>query len=106
MAVSVWKEAGFFMIFYLAALQQISPDLAEAAATEAAGRWHIFRRSTFTLLMPTTVFVLVNAVINVFRFVAVLVVFPLGATPIPSTSCICSNITIAFQLRHSREHTP
>ena len=30
--VAIWKEAGFFMIFYLAALQQMSPDLAEAAA--------------------------------------------------------------------------
>ena len=28
----IWKEAGFFMIFYLAALQQLSPDLEEAAA--------------------------------------------------------------------------
>src|SRR3546814_15624459 len=61
MAVSVWKEAGFFMIFYLAALQQISPDLAEAAAMEGAGRWHIFRRIPFPLLLPTTLFVLVNA---------------------------------------------
>src|SRR5215475_4598842 len=26
MAVAIWKEAGFFMIFYLAALQQISPN--------------------------------------------------------------------------------
>src|SRR2546421_10315224 len=31
MVVAVWKEAGFFMIFYLAALQQISPTLGEAA---------------------------------------------------------------------------
>ena len=31
-AVAVWKEAGFFMIFYLAALQQQSPELREAAA--------------------------------------------------------------------------
>src|SRR6266542_3628656 len=30
MVVAVWKEAGFFMIFYLAALQSISPHLAEA----------------------------------------------------------------------------
>ncbi len=30
----VWKEAGFFMIFYLAALQQLSPDLEEAASVE------------------------------------------------------------------------
>ena len=32
--VAIWKEAGFFMIFYLAALQQMSPNLAEAAAIE------------------------------------------------------------------------
>src|SRR5215471_11971643 len=50
MAVTVWKEAGFFMIFYLAALQQISPYLAEAAAIEGASRWYFFRRVTFPLL--------------------------------------------------------
>ena len=44
MVVAIWKEAGFFMIFYLAALQQISPTLAEAAALEGASRWHYFRR--------------------------------------------------------------
>ena len=32
----IWKEAGFFMIFYLAALQQLPPDLEEAAAVEGA----------------------------------------------------------------------
>ena len=30
-AVTIWKEAGFYMIFYLAALQTIPPDLREAA---------------------------------------------------------------------------
>ncbi len=67
--VTVWKEAGFFMIFYLAALQQISPTLGEAAAIEGAGRWYFFRRITFPLLMPTTLFVLINAVINSFRLI-------------------------------------
>jgi len=67
--VAIWKEAGFFMIFYLAALQSIPPSLAEAAALEGAGRWYFFRRITFPLLMPTTLFVLVNAVINSFRLV-------------------------------------
>ncbi len=67
--VAVWKEAGFFMIFYLAALQSISPSLAEAAALEGAGKWYFFRRVTFPLLMPTTLFVAINAVINSFRLV-------------------------------------
>jgi sn-glycerol 3-phosphate transport system permease protein len=77
-AVAVWKEAGFFMIFYLAALQQIAPQLAEAASLEGAGRWYFFRRVTFPLLMPTTLFVLVNAVINSFRLVDHIVVMTKG----------------------------
>ena len=78
MIVTVWKEAGFFMIFYLAALQQMSPHLAEAAAIEGASRWYFFRRVTFPLLMPTTLFVLVNAVINAFRLVDHIVVMTRG----------------------------
>ena len=69
MVVSIWKEAGFFMIFYLAALQSIPPVLREAAAIEGASRWTFFRRVTFPLLMPTTLFVSINAVINSFRMV-------------------------------------
>ena len=78
MVVTVWKEAGFFMIFYLAALQSMSPHLAEAAAIEGASRWYFFRRVTFPLLMPTTLFVLVNAVINAFRLVDHIVVMTRG----------------------------
>jgi sn-glycerol 3-phosphate transport system permease protein len=78
MLVAVWKEAGFFMIFYLAALQSMSPHLAEAAAIEGASRWYFFRRVTFPLLMPTTLFVLVNAVINAFRLVDHVVVMTRG----------------------------
>ena len=78
MAVTIWKEAGFFMIFYLAALQSMSPHLAEAAAIEGASRGYFFRRITFPLLMPTTLFVLVNAVINAFRLVDHIVVMTRG----------------------------
>lgn len=67
--MTVWKEAGFFMIFYLAALQTVPPDLVEAAKLEGAGRWTIFWRVTFPLLMPTTLFVTVNALLNSFKLV-------------------------------------
>jgi sn-glycerol 3-phosphate transport system permease protein len=76
--VAVWKEAGFFMIFYLAALQGMNPSLREAADIDGAGRWFYFRRVLFPLLMPTTLFVLINAVINAFRMVDHIVVMTRG----------------------------
>jgi sn-glycerol 3-phosphate transport system permease protein len=69
MVLAVWKDAGFFMIFFLAALQGIPPELEEAALIEGTGRWYFFRRVTLPLLMPTTLFVLVNATINSFKLV-------------------------------------
>ena len=76
--MTVWKEAGFFMIFYLAALQNIPPELNEAARLEGASRWYFFRRVLFPLLMPTTLFVLINAVLNSFKLVDHLFVLTKG----------------------------
>lgn len=68
-AITVWKLAGFFMIFYLAALQQIPPSLIEAATLEGASYLQRLRRVILPLLMPTTLFILINAVIEAFRLV-------------------------------------
>lgn len=76
--VAIWKEAGFFMIFYLAALQTLSPSYKEAAQIEGASSWYFFRRIQWPLLMPTTIFVLVNALINAFRMVDHIIVMTKG----------------------------
>lgn len=78
MALTIWKEAGFFMIFYLAALQSLPTEIHEAAQLEGVGRWYYFRRVTFPLLMPTTLFVLINALINSFKMVDMLFVMTDG----------------------------
>ncbi|MFW5800667.1 MAG: carbohydrate ABC transporter permease, partial [Spirochaeta sp.] len=65
--MTIWKESGFFMIFYLAGLQSIPASLHEAAVMEGAGRFRIFRSITFPLLMSTTLFVLINALLNAFK---------------------------------------
>jgi len=67
--ITIWKEAGFFMIFYLAALQNIPPELKEAAKIEGASKFYFFRRITFPLLMPITLFVVINATLNSFKLV-------------------------------------
>jgi sn-glycerol 3-phosphate transport system permease protein len=89
--VAVWKAAGVFLIFYLAALQQIPPDLREAAAIEGTRPFTFFRRVTFPLLMPTTLFVLVNAVINAFRVVDHIFVMT-GGGPNNATSVLLFRI--------------
>jgi sn-glycerol 3-phosphate transport system permease protein len=95
--VAIWKEAGFFMIFYLAALQSIPPSLREAASIEGAGRWTYFRRVTFPLLMPTTLFVSVNAVINSFRLVDHIFVMTEGGPDNASSLLLFYIYETAFQ---------
>lgn len=77
--ITIWKEAGFFMIFYLAALQQVSPSMLEAAELEGASYWQTLRRVVLPLLMPTTLFVSINAIIGAFRMVDHVVAMTKGA---------------------------
>ncbi len=94
--LAIWKEAGFFMIFYLAALQAVPPDLEEAAKLEGAGRWYFFRRVTFPLLMPTTLFVMINAVINSFKLVDQLFILTKGGPDNASSLLLYYIYEVAF----------
>jgi sn-glycerol 3-phosphate transport system permease protein len=96
MIMVVWKEAGFFMIFYLAALQSLPPELEEAAKIEGASRWYFFRRVTFPLLMPTTLFVLVNATINSFKLVDHLFILTKGGPDNASSLLLYYIYQVAF----------
>jgi sn-glycerol 3-phosphate transport system permease protein len=96
MVMVVWKEAGFFMIFYLAALQSMPPELEEAAKVEGASRWYFFRRVTFPLLMPTTLFVLVNATINSFKLVDHLFILTKGGPDNASSLLLYYIYQVAF----------
>jgi len=78
MFVAVWKEAGLFMIFYLAALQSVPANLKDAARLEGAGSVRIFWDVVLPLLRPTTIFVAVNALINAFRLVDHVIVMTEG----------------------------
>ncbi|MGE5336475.1 MAG: carbohydrate ABC transporter permease, partial [Gemmatimonadota bacterium] len=96
MLMVIWKEAGFFMIFYLAALQSLPPELREAARIEGSSRWYFFWRVTFPLLMPTTLFVLVNATINSFKLVDHLFILTKGGPDNASSLLLYYIYQVAF----------
>lgn len=62
--MSVWKEVGFFMVVFLAGLQQIPSDYYEASRVDGAGWWQQFRTITLPLLRPTLLFVSVICMIT------------------------------------------
>jgi sn-glycerol 3-phosphate transport system permease protein len=78
-------------------MQQMPPALAEAAALEGAGRWYYFRRVVFSLLMPTTLFVLINAVINAFRLVDHIVAITRGGPDNASSLLLFYIYEVAFK---------
>ena len=65
--VSVWRNMGYYMVLYLAALQGIPRELTEAATVDGANKWQQFLHVTLPQLNPTTFFVSVMLVISCFK---------------------------------------
>lgn len=65
--VNVWRNMGYFMIIYLAGLQNIDQSLYEAAEIDGAKGWARFRKITWPLLSPSTFFVVMMLIINSFK---------------------------------------
>lgn len=63
-SVRIWRTAGYFMIFFLAGLQNIPRTYYEVADMDGASIVQRFLSITWPLLKPTTVLVLVTSMIN------------------------------------------
>lgn len=59
----IWFMLGYNMIIYLAALQEISSELLEAARIDGAKRWQIIRSIVWPLVSPTTFLLLITGLI-------------------------------------------
>lgn len=62
--VTVWKQIGWTMLFYLGALQKVSANLLEAAAIDGADSVRRFFSITLPMISPTTFFLLIITTIN------------------------------------------
>lgn len=62
--VSLWAAVGYYMVIFLAGLQDIPRDYYEAARIDGGSGWQIFWRITLPLLRPTSIFVLITTTIG------------------------------------------
>ncbi len=69
-AMSVWKNAGFSMVIFLAGLQAIPRNVYEASDIDGASRWQTFLYITLPMLRPTLVFVIIITTIGYMQFFA------------------------------------
>lgn len=65
--VNIWKNMGYYMIIYLAALQDIPTSLVEAGMIDGATAWQRFWRIKWPLLRNATFFVAMMLTINSFK---------------------------------------
>jgi multiple sugar transport system permease protein len=59
-----WKQLGFFILLYLAALQNVPRELYEAASVDGASRWNSFWSVTVPGVRPATTLVTLLAIIT------------------------------------------
>lgn len=87
---SVWRDVGYFMVIFLAGLQNIDRTYYEAAEIDGANPLQRFRHITWPLLSPTTFFVLVVSLIAAFKVFVPMYVMTPGGTPGGTTETLVS----------------
>jgi multiple sugar transport system permease protein len=79
MIMNIWSTAPFFMVIYLAALQDVPENLYEAATLDGASAWEKFWYITLPFLQPVTFFVVVMGLIGTFQLFDQSYIFSAGS---------------------------
>jgi len=98
-AITVWKNAGYYMLFFLAGLQAIPEEFHEAARLDGAGAWQRFFSITLPLLQPTTAFVVIIALLQVLTNVDHIILLTQGG---PSDS---TNLLLYYIYQQAHENS-
>ncbi|MDR2444393.1 MAG: sugar ABC transporter permease [Spirochaetaceae bacterium] len=65
--LSSWQFIGYMMIIYIAGIQNISPEILEAAKIDGAGAWTTLTKITIPLVMPSITITFFMSVANSFK---------------------------------------
>jgi ABC-type sugar transport system permease subunit len=94
----LWLSVGFGMMYLLAALQSVDPQLYEAADIDGAGAWARFRYITLPGIRPVLVFLIVVGLISGFQLFELPYVLMQGPGPnYAGFTVVMYLFTIGFQ---------
>ncbi|WP_349258541.1 carbohydrate ABC transporter permease [Aggregatilinea sp.] len=94
---SIWRNMGYYMIIYLAALQGIPPILYEAAAIDGANAWQKFRYVTVPMLTPATFFISIMLTITSFKVFDLILVMTNGGPGRATNVLVMHTYNTAFR---------
>lgn len=94
--LSVWQGVGLQMVIILAGLQEINPDLYEAAAIDGASAWGRFRHVTLPGLRNTLAFVSTVTMILSFQLFDQIYILTQGGPQDSTTTLMYQAVTSAF----------
>ncbi len=89
--LTIWKNLGFDLILFSAALQAIPPDYYEASSLEGASAWQDFWYITLPQLRPIVLLVTITAVIRSFQVFTIILAMTQGG-PISATRTIVYHV--------------
>ncbi|NLG84570.1 MAG: sugar ABC transporter permease [Firmicutes bacterium] len=95
--VAVWKNIGYNMVIFLAALQGVPKELYEAALIDGANNWQRFWRVTWPMISPATFFVTITSIISSFQGFDVTTVMTGGGPANATTTLVMLIYKYAFQ---------
>jgi multiple sugar transport system permease protein len=95
--VQVFKNVGLNMVLFLAALQGVPAELREAARTDGASPWTVFRRITLPLISPTVLLTSIITVVGSLQVFAQIAVLTQGGPGTSTTVLVYYLYQQAFQ---------
>jgi ABC-type sugar transport system permease subunit len=88
MVMAIWKNVGYIMVIFLAALQGVPAHLYEAAEMDGAGFWRKLGSVTIPLIKPATFFVFVTQLISAFQVFGSVFVMTKGGPGYSTTTIV------------------
>ncbi len=65
--MTAWKDIGYAVVIFMAALMNIPRNLYEAASIDGANQYKSFRHITVPMLKPTIIFIVITSLISYFQ---------------------------------------